>query len=218
MPNSPIGAVEEPLLTLTYKINSAASMAETQDWVHAGTLVLASVTRSPGGHLQTSHPCQGEQTPSVAALQSPPTSREGNCTGWHRGTLPTHGSLSGSSKQLLVFKARREQVWSGGTAVRTAHQREQALGVTHKFTADNNLRQTELFIVHRCFVSPHLLNSVHKIMPNTFKKCSQAFPSFLPFHMGLVLRCSVQAEIVHHKREYMTFFYLLSLKGVFARY
>jgi len=95
----------------------------------------------------------------------------------------------------------------------TARRREQALGATHKFTVDNNLRQTELFIVHRCFISPHLLNSVHKIMPNAFKKCSQTFPSFPPpFHMGLVLRCSVQAEIVHHKREYTKFFISVVLK------
>lgn len=178
VPSSLIGAVEECLLTSTQKINSAASVAETQDWVDAGTLAPASVTRSPGGHLQTSHPCQGGQAPRVAALQSPPTPREGNDAGWHRGTLPTHGSSSGGSKQLLVFKARRERFWSRGTAVQTAHRQEQALGATHKFTADNNLRQTELFIVHRCFISPHLLNSVHKIMPNRFKKCPQTLLSF----------------------------------------
>lgn len=66
-------------------------------------------------------------------------------------------------------------------------------------------------------VSFHLI-PVHKIMPNTFKKCSQAFLSFVPFHMGLILGCSAQAEIFHHKREYMEFFYLLSLKGVLAKY
>lgn len=49
-------------------------------------------------------------------------------------------------------------------------------------------------------------------MPNTFKKCSQAFLSFLLFHMGLVLRCSVQVENVHHNREYMKFFISLVLE------
>lgn len=157
-------------------------------------------------------PLPGGWSPRVAALQSPPAPSKGNRPGWHRAALPTHGSSSGGSKQPLVFKTQREQVWSRGTVVQTARQREQALGATHKFTVDNNLRQTELFIVHRCFISPHLLNSVHKIMPNTFKKYSQEFPSFLPFHMGLVLRCSAQAETVHHGREYMKFFISLALK------
>lgn len=60
-------------------------------------------------------------------------------------------------------------------------------------------------------VSFHLI-PVHKIMPNTFKKCSQAFPTFLPFHMDLILCCSAQAKNFHHKREYMKFFISLVLK------
>lgn len=131
-------AAEEPLLTSTHKINQQHSISgwNTRLWGCRDS-GIDQCRRSPGGYLQTSHPCQGGQPPRVAALQSPPPSK-GNCSSWHRETLPTHSSSSGSSKQLLVFKAQQEWVWSWGAAVQNASQQEQALGAIHKFTVDNN--------------------------------------------------------------------------------
>lgn len=128
------------------------------------------------------------------------TGEPSQCRVPHQAVLNNHFCLS-----------PREQAWQQGLVVRRGSWQEPALGVAHKLTAENNFRQTELFIVRRRFISPHLLSYGHKIMPNIFKKCSQAFLSFLLFHMGLVLHCSVQAENVHHNREYMNlllFFFL----------
>lgn len=111
----------------------------------------------------------------------------------------------------------REQAWQQGLVVRRSSWQEPALGVAHKLTAENNFRQTELFIVRRLFISPHLLSYGHKIMPNIFKKCSQAFlfPP-VPYGPGLALlssgrKCSSQQGVYE-------IFYLLSLRGVLARY
>lgn len=63
----------------------------------------------------------------------------------------------------------------------------------------------------RHFISHQFLSPVHKITPNVFKRCSWASPSFLLFHMGLALHCSIQVENVHN-REYVKVYVSLVLE------
>lgn len=70
-------------------------MAETQDWVDARTLVLASVTPSPGGHLQTADPCQGTDTEGGSSAV--PSSIEGR-------KLPQMAQGKNSPKPQLIIR------------------------------------------------------------------------------------------------------------------
>lgn len=154
---------------------------------------------SPHGWQLSSHLHQAKETAPVGTgkLFQPTVHHQAapnNC-------LCLRLSESGSGAEELQYKmlVSRSKPWGQYTNLQLT------------ITKD---RQSSLWYTD---VSFHLI-PVHKIMPNTFKKCFQAFPSFTPFHMGLVLHCSAQAEIFHHKREYMNFFYLLSLKGGLAKY
>lgn len=131
---------------------------------------------SPQGWQLSSHLHQAKETAPVGTGKpSQPTA--------HHEAVPNNYlclrlSKSGSGAEELQYKmlVSRSKPWGQYTNLQLT------------ITKD---RQSSFWYTD---VSFHLI-PLHKIMPNTLKKCSQAFPSFLPFHMGLILCCSAQAEI-----------------------
>lgn len=131
----------------THKISSTASMAENQEQVDTG---LSCWTVTP--NLQ------------VAISKSHTPAREYRPQEWQLSSLLQHQAKEmalASTAKLSQPTAQCQVVPNNHLCLRLAqcgsgtkkHQQEQALGATHDFTVDNYLRQTELFIVYRCFIS-----------------------------------------------------------------